>query len=69
MVAYASGGEGSWKSLFTTVPKVLCKCKGSAVPHIAPQVRHATHRPRGGCILTANLTPENFSSEIFLQCL
>lgn len=38
MVSYASGGEGSWKSFFTTLPKILCRMHGSVLPHIAPQL-------------------------------
>lgn len=35
---YASGGEGSWTSIFTTLPRILVKMEGSVLPHITPQL-------------------------------
>lgn len=35
---YASGGEGSWKSIFTTLPRILIRIDGSVLPHITPQL-------------------------------
>lgn len=38
VVHYASGGEGSWTSIFTTLPRILIKMEGSVLPHITPQL-------------------------------
>ena len=46
VVTYPSAGEGTWKSLFTIVPRIICKCTASehggryasVIPHIFPQV-------------------------------
>ena len=38
VVHYASGGEGSWTSIFTTLPRILVKMEGSVLPHITPQL-------------------------------
>ena len=35
---YASGGEGSWKSIFTTLPRIIIRMDGSVLPHITPQL-------------------------------
>ena len=38
VVHYASGGEGSWTSIFTTLPRMIIKREGSVIPHITPQL-------------------------------
>jgi len=38
VVKYPTGGEGTWKSLFTIVPRVIFQCEGSVVPNILPQI-------------------------------
>ena len=38
VVHYASGGEGSWTSMFTVLPRILIKMEGSVLPHITPQL-------------------------------
>jgi hypothetical protein len=38
VVHYASGGEGSWTSIFATLPRMIIKREGSVIPHITPQL-------------------------------
>jgi hypothetical protein len=38
VVSYPNGGEGTWKSVFTDVPRVIFRWRtGSVLPHVMPQ--------------------------------
>eukprot|EP00927_Polykrikos_kofoidii_P004791 TRINITY_DN11894_c0_g1_i3.p1 TRINITY_DN11894_c0_g1~~TRINITY_DN11894_c0_g1_i3.p1 ORF type:complete len:294 (-),score=36.71 TRINITY_DN11894_c0_g1_i3:145-1026(-) len=48
VVKYATASEGSCMSFFTITPQILCKCRGSILPKVFPQVALAV-----GCAVLA----------------